>query len=98
MKFEILLETVDFGAAVVASEGTEKAIFQGVRGTIIFCPPEAIRETKQFPPWKMNRRYRAMPGEIWAMGCLLYKLLHGFVPFKSVNDIRDDSELYIDEE
>ena len=57
-------------------------------GTVKYCPPEAVT----------NEKFRAMPGEIWAMGCLLYKLLHGFVPFKSVEDVLDDSGLYIDEE
>jgi len=55
----------------------EEVISPKFCGTIKYCPPEAIRADK----------FRALPGEIWAMGILLYTLMHGGNPFYDVHEI-----------
>lgn len=46
-------------------------------GTIKYCPPEALKNTK----------FRALDGDIWALGIVLYTLAHGGNPFADVKEI-----------
>lgn len=55
----------------------EEVISPKFCGTLKYCPPEAIS----------NDKFRALPGEIWAMGILLYTLFHGGNPFYDMHEI-----------
>ena len=55
----------------------EEVISPSFCGTIKYCPPEAIRTEK----------FRALPGEVWAMGVLLYTIMHGVNPFYDIHEI-----------
>ena len=48
-------------------------------GTLKYCPPEATD----------NEKFRALPGEIWSMGILLYTLFHGGNPFFDIAEINN---------
>ena len=52
-----------------------------------YCPPEAITQGK----------FRALGGDIWAMGILLYTLFHGGNPFYDANEILN-ARLELDEQ
>ena len=54
-------------------------------GSIKYCPPEAVS----------NNPFRAMPGEIWTIGIVLFTLFHGGNPFFDINEILE-AELRID--
>lgn len=68
---------IDFGSAMQVYGDVEDVISPRFCGTVKYCPPEAVT----------NEKFRAMPGEIWAMGVLLYTVLHGGNPFYDVQEI-----------
>ncbi|XDV51190.1 hypothetical protein PO909_020115, partial [Leuciscus waleckii] len=69
------LKLIDFGCGqLFSSEGYESNTYRGVPG---YCPPEILTE----------RRFQAVPANVWSLGVLLYELSNGCLPFC------DDSEI-----
>ena len=77
----------DFGSAIQYYGNADDAISPKFVGTMKYCPPEAITQGK----------FRALGGDIWAMGILLYTLFHGGNPFYDANEILN-ARLEIDEQ
>ena len=73
----MIFEILDFGSAMKVYGEVEDTISPRFCGTVKYCPPEAIRADK----------FRALPGEIWAMGILVYTLSHGVNPFPDIHEI-----------
>ncbi|XP_039623938.1 serine/threonine-protein kinase pim-2-like [Polypterus senegalus] len=48
-------------------------------------PPGALQY--QPPEWIVYSRYRAEPCTVWALGVVLFELLHGFLPFQEEHQI-----------
>ena len=46
-------------------------------GTRLYFPPE----------WLTKRTYFAVPGTVWSMGVVLYRMLQGSRPFKTDEEI-----------
>ena len=83
----ILKFVLDFGSAIQYYGNADDAISPKFVGTMKYCPPEAITQGK----------FRALGGDIWAMGILLYTLFHGGNPFYDANEILN-ARLEIDEQ
>lgn len=49
-------------------------------GAPLFTPPEVIRHSK----------YHADPAYVWAIGVVLFEILHGFLPFGNQDEILRD--------
>mmetsp|Transcript_7800 Transcript_7800/g.12409 ORF Transcript_7800/g.12409 Transcript_7800/m.12409 type:complete len:559 (+) Transcript_7800:39-1715(+) len=58
---------IDLGLAVDLSESTPSA---NVVGTLGYVSPEAMRGEGS-----------GLPGDVWALGCILYEMMFGFSPF-----------------
>lgn len=80
------VQLIDFGSAIQYYGNADDAISPKFVGTMKYCPPEAITQGK----------FRALGGDIWAMGILLYTLFHGGNPFYDANEILN-ARLEIDE-
>ena len=78
---------LDFGSAIQFYGAVDDAISPRFVGTVKYCPPEAIT----------NGKFRALGGDIWALGILLYTLFHGGNPYYDVQEIMY-SRLEIDEQ
>lgn len=46
-------------------------------GTQQFCPPE----------WFINRQYSGHPATVWSLGVLMFRLVCGYFPFNSKNEV-----------
>ncbi|XP_053351223.1 serine/threonine-protein kinase pim-2-like [Clarias gariepinus] len=62
----------DFGCSRFPMNGP----YSSYAGALYFCPPE----------WLITGKYCAGPATVWKMGVLMYWLLFGDYPFKSVGD------------
>uniref|UniRef100_A0A8C2HIS9 non-specific serine/threonine protein kinase n=1 Tax=Cyprinus carpio TaxID=7962 RepID=A0A8C2HIS9_CYPCA len=72
------LKLIDFGCAYpISSEGLLSSEY---RGAPLFTPPEVIRHSK----------YHADPAYVWAIGVVLFEILHGFLPFGNQDEILRD--------
>ncbi|KAI8926692.1 kinase-like domain-containing protein [Entophlyctis helioformis] len=65
-----VIKITDFGLAVLLDGGTT---VKGIAGTPAFLAPEVRRA--------VQRRYEAMPVDVWACGVVLYLFLTGKYPF-----------------
>ena len=83
----LLIKSLDFGSAIQFYGAVDDAISPRFVGTVKYCPPEAIT----------NGKFRALGGDIWALGILLYTLFHGGNPYYDVQEIMY-SRLEIDEQ
>ncbi|KND03398.1 CAMK/CAMKL/PASK protein kinase [Spizellomyces punctatus DAOM BR117] len=64
------VKLIDFGSAAFVPQPTGK-LFDRFLGTIQYASPEILR----------GEKYRGPEAEIWALGCCLYIMLNGEVPF-----------------
>lgn len=65
---------IDFGCGI---EFCKNDIFTTFSGTVEFYPPE----------WFHSQFYCPMKGTVWSLGCLLFTLLTGDVPYRTKDDI-----------
>ncbi len=64
---------VDFGIATLLDQTIEESIHQGIIGTLAYMSPEQIRANwREFGPWT----------DLYALGCMLYRVLGGHRAFK----------------
>ncbi len=64
---------VDFGIATLLDQTVEESINQGIIGTLAYMSPEQIRANwREFGPWT----------DLYALGCLLYRVIGGHRAFK----------------
>ncbi|XP_026077876.1 serine/threonine-protein kinase MARK2-like isoform X1 [Carassius auratus] len=76
--YSLELKLIDFGCAhPISSEGLLSSLY---RGAPLFTPPEVIRHTK----------FDAEPAYVWAIGVVLFEILHGYLPFGSKDEILRD--------
>ncbi|XP_016134286.1 serine/threonine-protein kinase pim-1-like [Sinocyclocheilus grahami] len=69
------LKLIDFGCAhPISSEGNLSSEY---RGAPLCTPPEVIR----------NTTFHANPAYVWAVGAVLFEILHGYLPFESQDKI-----------
>ena len=68
------VKLIDFGVSCYVSPNSQ---ITDNRGTDFFMPPEFFS----------RYRYDPLRGTVWALGCLLYCMLFGEVPFLSVGEI-----------
>ena len=64
---------IDFGCGTKLRDGK----YHKFNGTLIFMPPE----------WFLHKFYEALPATVWTLGCLLYEMVTGHLPFNSDNEI-----------
>ena len=76
------LKLIDFGGATFLDygENVESGTFTSFAGTIEMAPPE----------WFTQREYQAESYTVWQLGCLLFSMLCGDIPFKSADEVRYD--------
>ncbi|XP_026131746.1 5'-AMP-activated protein kinase catalytic subunit alpha-2-like [Carassius auratus] len=69
------LKLIDFGCAhPLSSEGNLSSEYRGAP----FCtPPEVL----------MHTTFHANPAYVWAVGVVLFEILHGYLPFESQDEI-----------
>ncbi|TPX46735.1 hypothetical protein SeLEV6574_g03067 [Synchytrium endobioticum] len=70
------VKLIDFGSAAFIPAKSEP-LFDRFLGTIQYAPPEILR----------GKRYRGPEAEIWSLGCCLYIMLNGEVPFESPQQV-----------
>ncbi|KTF77125.1 hypothetical protein cypCar_00015867 [Cyprinus carpio] len=69
------LKLIDFGCAhPISCEGNLSSEY---RGAPLCTPPEVIR----------NTTFHANPAYVWAIGVVLFEILHGYLPFESQDEI-----------
>ncbi|XP_067286450.1 serine/threonine-protein kinase pim-2-like [Pseudorasbora parva] len=72
----LALKLIDFGCGqLFSSDGYESKTYAGVP---YYCPPEVLSEP----------RFHAVPANVWALGVLLYTMVHAFPPFANWKEIR----------
>ncbi|XP_016094734.1 serine/threonine-protein kinase pim-3-like, partial [Sinocyclocheilus grahami] len=72
------LKLIDFGCAYpISSECVLSSVY---RGAPLYTPPEVIGHTK----------FYAEPAYVWAIGVVLFEILHGYLPFGSQDEILRD--------
>ena len=76
------MKIIDFGDARMVNESVDNDALGHMRrdtfvGTVNYQAPEVIKEEKQ-----------GHSLDIWALGCVLFKMLTGTVPFKGTNPTR----------
>ncbi|XP_067286097.1 uncharacterized protein [Pseudorasbora parva] len=70
------LKLIDFGCGqLFSSDGYESRTYAGV---LKYCPPEVLTEP----------RFHAVPANVWALGVLLYTMVHACPPFRNESEIR----------
>jgi protein-serine/threonine kinase len=69
------LKLIDFGCAAFYDHAVDGA-FHVFAGTLAITPPE----------WFKERTYHAESYTVWQLGCLLFNMLCGDVPFKSESE------------
>ncbi|KND04242.1 CAMK/CAMKL/PASK protein kinase [Spizellomyces punctatus DAOM BR117] len=67
------VKIIDFGSAAFEPSHKKSQLFDRFQGTLQYASPEILR----------GERYKGRPSDIWAMGVLLYTMLHGECPFSS---------------
>ncbi|KAJ3187335.1 hypothetical protein HDU85_006623 [Gaertneriomyces sp. JEL0708] len=67
------VKIVDFGSAAYIPQLPGGKLFDRFLGTIQYAAPEILR----------GEKYRGPEAEIWALGCCLYIMLNGEVPFST---------------
>ncbi|KAJ3137978.1 hypothetical protein HDU90_001453 [Geranomyces variabilis] len=65
------VKLVDFGSAAFIPQPPAGKLFDRFLGTIQYASPEILR----------GEKYRGPEAEVWALGCCLYIMLNGGVPF-----------------
>ncbi|KAI9088834.1 kinase-like domain-containing protein [Phlyctochytrium arcticum] len=65
------VKLIDFGSAAFIPQQPTAKLFDRFLGTIQYASPEILR----------GEKYRGPEAEIWALGCCLYIMLNGEVPF-----------------
>ncbi|KAL0181602.1 hypothetical protein M9458_024008, partial [Cirrhinus mrigala] len=69
------LKLIDFGCArPICSEGLLSCEYRGAK---LYTPPEVMMHTK----------FHAEPAYVWAIGIVLFEILHGYLPFKDEDKI-----------
>lgn len=68
------VKLIDFGLSSVCDS---KTVYTSVQGTELFLPPEAV----------VQRRYTPLESTTWSLGCLLYCMVTGRVPFTSKREV-----------
>ena len=68
------VKLIDFGVSSFVTANTQ---VNEDKGTDIFMPPEFF----------IRRSYDPLCGTVWALGCLLYCMLYGEVPFVNVEEV-----------
>ncbi|KAI2659313.1 Serine/threonine-protein kinase pim-1 [Labeo rohita] len=69
------LKLIDFGCArPICSEGLLSIEYRGAK---LYTPPEVIMHTK----------FDAEPAYVWAIGIVLFEILHGYLPFRDQDEI-----------
>lgn len=68
------VKLIDFGVSTFVHADT---LIEDSRGTDIFMPPEFF----------LTHQYNPLRGTVWAMGCLLYCMVYGEVPFCNVHEV-----------
>ncbi|XP_056094641.1 serine/threonine-protein kinase pim-2-like [Rhinichthys klamathensis goyatoka] len=72
------LKLIDFGhGRLISSEGFNSSEYQGAD---LYTPPEVLRDTV----------FYAEPAYVWAVGVVLFEILHRHLPFKTLNGILRD--------
>jgi proto-oncogene serine/threonine-protein kinase Pim-2 len=76
------LKLIDFGGATYLDyvENAATGKFNSFAGTLEVAPPE----------WFAERAYQAEPYTVWQLGCLLFSMLCGDVPYKMDEELRFD--------
>lgn len=69
------IKLIDFGLASICVPG--RTVYTKVQGTELFLAPEAI----------VQKRYTPLENTTWALGCLLYCMVCGTVPFTCSRDV-----------
>lgn len=67
------LQLIDFGAGSFA----KSSVYTDYNGTLVYCCPE----------WLQLGYYHAEPATVWSLGCLLYDMVVGDVPFHNRQEI-----------
>ncbi|KAJ3003584.1 hypothetical protein HKX48_001695 [Thoreauomyces humboldtii] len=68
---EFHVKLVDFGSAAFIPQPPTGKLFERFLGTIQYASPEILK----------GEKYRGPEAEVWALGCCLYIMLNGEVPF-----------------
>ncbi|XP_043091985.1 LOW QUALITY PROTEIN: serine/threonine-protein kinase pim-3-like [Puntigrus tetrazona] len=69
------LKLIDFGHAQLINHGGN--LSSQYRGPTLCTPPEVMRDST----------FHAGPAYVWAVGMILFRILHGYLPFKSKDKI-----------
>ncbi|XP_043091991.1 serine/threonine-protein kinase pim-2-like [Puntigrus tetrazona] len=69
------LKLIDFGCAQLIHRGGN--LSSQYRGATLCTPPEVMRDST----------FHAGPAYVWAVGMMLFQILHGYLPFKSKDKI-----------
>ena len=69
------LKLCDFGFATVCGE----SLLRGYAGTPAYSPPEIATVADA------SKGYKGRPTDMWALGCVVYEMLHGKLAFTAAN-------------
>ncbi|CAD5117362.1 DgyrCDS6141 [Dimorphilus gyrociliatus] len=87
-----IFKLADFGAAKILSEQDEG--FKSLYGTEEFLHPEIFKEALAPRQYRGSERHFKYNTDLWSIGCTIYHIATGRLPFKAHEGRKDRESLY----